>query len=101
MNALVTVLIDWPRRVAIYFTWAPPLVARIVVGWVFLWSGWGKLNALPQITENFRSWNIPYSYCVIRWSCRVGRAPQHGHRGKLLARALINRLRMVAIEFGM
>jgi putative oxidoreductase len=55
MNSLVTVLIDWPRQIAGYFTWAPPLVARLVVGWVFLWSGWGKLNALPQITENFRS----------------------------------------------
>lgn len=60
MNPLVTVLIDWPRRVAAYFTWLPPLVARIVVGWVFLWSGWGKLNALAQITDNFRGWGIPY-----------------------------------------
>jgi putative oxidoreductase len=60
MSFVVTVLIDWPRRVAGYFPWLAPLVARLVVGWVFLWSGWGKLNALPQITENFRSWNIPY-----------------------------------------
>ena len=42
-------LIEWPRRVAGYFTWLPPLVARIVVGWVFLWTGWGKLNALPRM----------------------------------------------------
>jgi putative oxidoreductase len=60
MGPLVTVLIDWPRRVAGYFTWLPPLVARVVVGWVFLWSGWGKLNALPQIIENFKGWGIPY-----------------------------------------
>ena len=60
MNPVASVLIDWPRRVAIFFTWLPPLVARIVVGWVFLWSSWGKLNALPQITENFRGWGIPY-----------------------------------------
>jgi putative oxidoreductase len=60
MNPFVTVLIDWPQRVAAYFTWLPPLVARIVVGWVFLWSGWGKLNALPRMIENFRSWGIPY-----------------------------------------
>ncbi len=60
MNPFVTVLIDWPQRVATYFTWLPPLVARIVVGWVFLWSGWGKLNALPRMIENFRSWGIPY-----------------------------------------
>jgi putative oxidoreductase len=60
MHPFVTVLIDWPRRVASYFTWLPPLVARIVVGWVFLWSGWGKLNALPRMIENFREWGIPY-----------------------------------------
>src|SRR5262245_49584195 len=29
------------------------------------------------------------------------RAPQHGHRGKLLAIASIKRVRIVAIEFGM
>ena len=60
MNAVVIVLIDWPRQIASYFAWLAPLVAHIVVGWVFLWSGWGKLNALPQVTENFRSWNIPF-----------------------------------------
>jgi putative oxidoreductase len=60
MNPFVTVLIDWPRRVAGYFTWLPPLVARIVVGLVFLWAGWGKLNALPRMIENFREWGIPY-----------------------------------------
>jgi hypothetical protein len=31
----------------------------------------------------------------------AARTPQHGQRGKLLASASINRLRMVAIEFGM
>jgi len=36
-----------------------PLFARIVVGWVFLWSGWGKLNNLPAMIENFASWHIP------------------------------------------
>jgi putative oxidoreductase len=60
MNPFVTVLIDWPRRLSGYFTWLPPLVARIVVGWVFLWTGWGKLNALPRMIENFREWGIPY-----------------------------------------
>jgi putative oxidoreductase len=60
MNPIVTVLIDWPRRVAGYFTWLAPLVARIVVGWVFLWAGWGKLQALPRIIETFRNLGIPY-----------------------------------------
>jgi putative oxidoreductase len=60
MNPLVIVLIEWPRQLAAYFNWLPPLVARIVVGWVFLWSGWGKLNQLPRIIDNFRGWGIPY-----------------------------------------
>ena len=60
MNAITTVLIEWPRIVAGWFAWLPPLVARIVCGWVFLWSGWGKLNLLPRMIENFREWGIPY-----------------------------------------
>jgi putative oxidoreductase len=32
------------------------LFAQIAVGWVFLSSGWGKLNNLPQVTENFVGW---------------------------------------------
>jgi putative oxidoreductase len=25
-----------------------------------MWSGWEKLHALPQITQNFIDWGIPY-----------------------------------------
>src|ERR1700739_3742564 len=60
MKILVGWLIDWPRRVAHHLLWLAPLFARITVGWVFLWSGWGKLNNLPQITENFVGWGIPF-----------------------------------------
>ncbi len=59
MNTIMTVFYDWSRIVASYFTWAAPLAVRITVGWVFLWSGWGKLQALPRMIENFRSWGIP------------------------------------------
>jgi putative oxidoreductase len=59
VKVLVQWLIDWPRRVAGHLTWLAPLVARIVVGWVFLWSGWGKLNNLPTVTDNFVGWGIP------------------------------------------
>jgi putative oxidoreductase len=59
VNFLVQWLIDWPRRVAGHLTWLAPLFARIVVGWVFLWSGWGKLSNLPTVTENFIGWGIP------------------------------------------
>jgi len=60
MKFIVRCLIDWPRSVARHLAWLAPLFARITVGWVFLWSGWGKLNNLPQITENFVSWGIPF-----------------------------------------
>ena len=59
MNALITVLYDWPRIVTGWLTWLPPLAIRIVVGWVFLWTGWQKLHFLPRMIENFRSWGIP------------------------------------------
>ena len=32
---------------------------RIVVGVVFLDTGWTKLNDLPRMTQNFRDWGIP------------------------------------------
>ncbi|HKQ97003.1 MAG TPA: DoxX family protein [Candidatus Polarisedimenticolia bacterium] len=45
--------------IAAKFSWLPPLVARITVGWVFVLSGWGKLHALPDIVEYFRTLGIP------------------------------------------
>lgn len=60
MKYLIHWLIDWPESVARHLTWLAPLFARITVGWVFLWSGWGKLHNLPQVTENFVSWGIPF-----------------------------------------
>jgi putative oxidoreductase len=56
---LVRWLIDWPRRTAGHLTWLAPLIARITVGWVFLWSGWGKLTDLPTVVQNFVGWGIP------------------------------------------
>ena len=60
MNVLTQTLIDWPRRVASHLQWLAPLFARLVVGWVFLWSGWGKLHNLPAVTQNFIGWGIPF-----------------------------------------
>jgi putative oxidoreductase len=60
MKRIVDWLIGWPESVAKHLLWLGPLFARFVVGWVFLWSGWGKLHNLPAITENFVSWGIPY-----------------------------------------
>ena len=68
MKLLVQWLIDWPRRVAGHLAWLAPLFARITVGWVFLWSGWGKLHNLPQVTENFIGWGIPFPHLLTRIS---------------------------------
>ena len=59
MNIVIESLIEWPRRVALHLAWLAPLFARIVTGWVFLWTGWGKLTHLPQVVENFAGWGIP------------------------------------------
>jgi putative oxidoreductase len=59
VNLVVTILYDWSRIFAGYLGWAAPLAARIVVGWVFLWSGWHKLQVVPRMVENFREWGIP------------------------------------------
>ena len=59
MKHLVQWLINWPASIARYLTWLAPLFARITVGWVFLWSGWGKLSDLPTVTQNFIGWGIP------------------------------------------
>jgi putative oxidoreductase len=64
MQFLVAWLLGWPERVAAHLTWLAPLFARITVGWVFLWSGWGKLNNLPQVTENFIGWGIPFPHVL-------------------------------------
>lgn len=44
-----------------YFSWAGPLLARIIVGYTFMLSGWGKLHNLPAITKHFVEWGIPYA----------------------------------------
>ena len=59
MNSLLDALIDWPRRVAVHLAWLAPLFARLVTGWVFLWTGWGKLTHLPLVIDNFGTWGIP------------------------------------------
>lgn len=64
MKILYDRLFAWPERIAGHIGWLAPLFARIVVGWVFLWSGWGKLHNLPAITENFVGWHIPAAHIL-------------------------------------
>jgi putative oxidoreductase len=64
MRLLLDWLIGWPQRTAQHLAWLAPLFARITVGWVFLWSGWGKLTNLPDITEKFIGWGIPFPHVL-------------------------------------
>ena len=64
MDFLNRHLIDWPRRIASQLQWLAPLLARIVVGWVFLLSGWGKLHNLAAVTQNFIGWGIPFPHLL-------------------------------------
>src|SRR6202140_3437480 len=64
MRVLLDWLIGWPQRTARHLSWLAPLFARITVGWVFLWSGWGKLTSLPKVTENFIGWGIPFPHIL-------------------------------------
>jgi putative oxidoreductase len=59
MKILVDTLIHWPQHVAQRLYWLAPLFTRLAVGWVFLWSGWGKLTHLPMVIENFAGWGVP------------------------------------------
>ncbi len=59
---ILSFLIDWPERVANHFLWAGPLLARLVVGYVFMLTGWGKLNNLPRMIELFSDWGIPFPH---------------------------------------
>jgi putative oxidoreductase len=60
MNLILNFLIFGPKKIASYFEWAGPLIARIVVGYTFMLTGWEKLTNLPMIIENFKSWGIPF-----------------------------------------
>jgi putative oxidoreductase len=60
VNFIVNLLILLPAYIASHFAWAGPLLMRLVVGYTFMLAGWGKLNSLPQMIQNFTDWGIPF-----------------------------------------
>lgn len=60
MKPIVDLLIALPAKIASYFSWTGPLIARLVVGYVFMLTGWAKLNNLPAMIQNFTDWGIPF-----------------------------------------
>ena len=53
-----------PEKIAAYLQWLAPLVARVVVGEIFMTAGWGKLQNLDAMIENFTSWGIPFPHIL-------------------------------------
>jgi putative oxidoreductase len=64
VQKLLQLLIEWPEKIAAYFLWSGPLLARVVVGYVFMLTGWSKLNNLPHMIELFTEWGIPYLHIL-------------------------------------
>lgn len=46
-------------RIQSRLEWLPLLLARFVCGWIFLWSGWGKLHNLDDVISFFNDLGIP------------------------------------------
>jgi putative oxidoreductase len=61
---LLNQFILWPARVADHFPWAGALIARLTVGYVFMLTGWGKLQHLGRVTEYFASLGIPMPHIL-------------------------------------
>lgn len=59
-NSFIDLTLRWPEKVAAYLQWLAPLVARLIVGEVFMTAGWGKLQNLDAMIQNFTSWGIPF-----------------------------------------
>lgn len=56
---LLAALAALAARIAGALTWLPPTLARLVVGTVFLQSGWGKLNDIDKVIEYFTELGLP------------------------------------------
>jgi putative oxidoreductase len=59
MNLLFNYAFIWTEKVAQHLMWMPPIIARLAIGYVFMMAGWGKLQNLPQVQENFVEWGFP------------------------------------------
>lgn len=59
MSALLQRLLDLVESIQTHLAWLPSAAARATVGWVFLWSGWGKLHNLDGVVRFFESLGIP------------------------------------------
>lgn len=63
-NQFLTFSLWWPEKIASYIQWSGPLIARLVVGEIFITAGLGKLQNLDAMIENFTSWGIPFPHLL-------------------------------------
>jgi putative oxidoreductase len=59
MLASIQAVHDRALRLLHRLGWLGPLLVRVALGLVFVSTGWGKLHSLDDVTEFFRSLNIP------------------------------------------
>lgn len=62
MNELLALVVSaghLGRRLAAALAWLPPATARVGVGWLFVQTGWGKLNDLEQVAGFFAGLGLP------------------------------------------
>ena len=64
LNNFIDLTLRWPEKVAAYLQWLAPLTARLIVGEVFMTAGWGKLQNLDAMIQNFTSWGIPFPHIL-------------------------------------
>ena len=57
--ALGTAAFGLAERVGHAVRWLSPTIARLTVGLVFFWSGWGKLHDLQKVTDYFTELGLP------------------------------------------
>jgi putative oxidoreductase len=96
MNFIVHVLVGLPAEVAARLAPVGPLVMRLVVGYVFMLTGWGKLNNLPQMIQNFTEWGIPYPHILTPFVASV-----EFFGGMLLMLGLFTRIPAAMLAFVM
>ena len=63
-NGILNITLRWPENITSHIQWLGPLFARLMIGEIFLTAGWGKLQNIDQVKENFISWGIPFPHIL-------------------------------------
>jgi putative oxidoreductase len=116
MSALVSLRI-LSKALCERLAFAPPLLARLVIGVVFTHSGWGKLHNLDQVARFFASLGVPFpelqapfvasvelvcgAAVLAGFATRLAAIPLIGTMGVALATALASKISDANALFGL